>query len=133
VAHRPREWTPRGPSRFVGITGPREAAEDGPAACRIILSPFDLKTRELHSSIRRLLVVTREQHNEVARVLNGLAHLLDKVRGNRDVVVLDEGPVALLRKDVGYLARNGCHRAPTAQEEVVSLNGTAWHRGDLRA
>src|ERR1700745_2361556 len=91
------------------------------------LGSIRLEARELHSSVRRLLVVAREQHNEVSRVLNGLVHLLDEVRSNRNIVVLDEDPVALLSEDVGDLARNGSHRAATAQEEVVSLTRTAWH------
>src|SRR5262249_42729522 len=92
-----------------------------------------LEARELHSSVGRLLVVAREQHNEVSRVLNGLVHLLDEVRSNRNIVVLDEDPVALLSEDVGYLLRNSCYRAPTAQEEVVSLTGSACHGSDPRA
>src|SRR5262245_1447297 len=81
-------------------------------------------------SVRRLLVVVREQHNEVSRVLNGLVQLLDKVRSNRNVVILRANPIAVLLENVGDLARNSGHRAPTAQEKVVSLTGTAWHRGD---
>jgi len=50
-------------------------------------------------------------------------HLLDEVRSNRNIVVLNADPVALLRKNVGYLARNSCYRAATAQEEVVLLTG----------
>src|SRR5262249_1705164 len=84
-----------------------------------------LEARELHSSVRRLLVVAREQHNEVSRVLNGLMHLLDEIRSNRNVVVLDEDLVALLGEDVGDLLRNGGHRAPTAHEEVLSLAATS--------
>ena len=86
-----------------------------------------LETRELYPSVRRLLVVAREQHDEVSRVLDGLVHLLDEVRGKGDVVVLDEDLVALLGEDVGDLARDGGHRAPTAQEEVVSLCWTGRH------
>src|SRR5262249_13412625 len=48
----------------------------------------------------------------------------------RNVVVLNENLVTLLSENVGDFARNGCHRAATAQEEVVSLTGTAWHGGD---
>src|SRR6476646_6515014 len=91
------------------------------------LGSIRFKARELHSSVRRLLVVVREQHNEVSRVLNDLVHLLDEVRSNRNVVVLNENLVALLRKNVGDVARDGGHRAPTAQEEVVLLTATAWH------
>src|SRR5262249_5108898 len=91
------------------------------------LGSIRLEARELHSSVWRLLVVAREEHNEVSRVLNRLVHLLDKVRSNRNVVVLDENLVALLGKNPGDLLRNSCHRATTAQEEVVSLTGTAWH------
>ena len=56
-----------------------------------------------------------------------------KLAPRRNVVVLDEDLVALLRENVGDLARNGGHRAPTAQEEVVTFTGTAWHRGVPRA
>jgi hypothetical protein len=51
-------------------------------------------------------------------ILNGLVHLLDKVRSNRDVVVLRADLVTLLCENVGDLARNGRFRAPTAQKEV---------------
>ena len=95
--------------------------------------PIRFKARELHSGVRRLLVVAREQHNEVARVLNGLVHLLDEVCSNRNIVVLNEDRIALLSENVGGILRNSSHRPMTAQEEVVSLTGTAWHRGDLRA
>ncbi len=64
---------------------------------------------------------------------NGLVHLLDKVRSNRNVVILRANLIAFLLENVGDLARNSSHRAPTAQEEVVSLTGTAWHRGDPRS
>src|SRR5262249_4320264 len=70
---------------------------------------------------------------EVSCVLNGLVHLLDEVRSNRNVVVLDEDPVALLGENVGDLLRDSGHRATTAQEEVVLLTGTAWHCRDPRA
>jgi hypothetical protein len=73
------------------------------------LGSVRLEARELHSSVRRLLVVACEQHNEVARVLNGLVHLLDKVRSNRDVVVLNENAVTLLLENVGDLLRNSGH------------------------
>jgi hypothetical protein len=86
-----------------------------------------LETRELHPSVRRLLVVAREQHDEVSRVLDGLVHLLDEVRGKGDVVVLDEDPVALLGEYVRDLARDRGHRAPAAQEEVISLTRTGCH------
>jgi hypothetical protein len=36
-------------------------------------------------------------------------------------------------ENIGDFARNGCHRAPTAQEEVVPLTGTAWHGSDPHA
>src|SRR5262249_33385698 len=42
-------------------------------------------------------------------------------------VVLNENFVALLGEDVGDLARNSGHRAPPAQEEIVTLTRTAWH------
>src|SRR5215472_18495630 len=103
------------------------ATQDDHATLFRALGSIRLEARELHSSVRRLLVIAREQHNEVSRVLNGLVHLLDKVRSNRDVVVLRADLVALLLENVGNLARNSGHRAPTAQEEVVSLAGTAWH------
>src|SRR5262245_20608552 len=64
------------------------------------LGSICLKASELHSSVRRLLVVAREQHNEVSRVLNGLVHLLDEVRSNRNIVVLNEDPVPLLSENV---------------------------------
>src|SRR5262245_59363008 len=82
-------------------------------------------------SVRRLLVVVREQHNEVSRVLNGLVHLLDKVRSNRNIVILRANPIAVLLENVGDLLSNSGHRAPTAQEEVVTLTGTAWHGATL--
>src|SRR5215813_12761093 len=107
------------------------ATQDDHATLFRALGGIRLEARELHSSVRRLLVVAREQHNEVARVLNGLVHFFDKVRSNRDVVVLDEDPVALLSENVGDLLRNSGHRAATAQEEVVSLTGTAWHGATL--
>src|SRR5262249_8275683 len=109
------------------------ATQDDHATLFRALGGIRLETRELHSSVTRLLVVAREQHNEVSRVLNGLVHLLDKVRSNRNVVILDEDPVALLSENVGDLLRNRGHRAATAQEEVVSLTGTAWHGSDPRA
>jgi len=96
------------------------------------LGSIRLKARELHSSVRRLLVLPCEQHNEVSSVLNGLVHLLNEVRSNRNVVVLNENPVALLGENVGHLLRNSGHQTSTAQEEVVSLTGTAWHRGGPR-
>src|SRR5262249_47226615 len=86
-----------------------------------------LETRELHSSVRRLLIVAREQHNEVSRVLNSLVHLLDKVCSNRNIVILRANPIAIFLENVGDLLSNGGHRAATAQEEIVSLTGTAWH------
>src|SRR5262249_313815 len=85
------------------------------------------ETRELHSSVRRLLIVAREQHNEVSRVLNSLVHLLDKVCSNRNIVILRANPIAIFLENVGDLLSNGGHRAATAQEEIVSLTGTAWH------
>src|SRR5262249_14218203 len=106
------------------------ATQDDHASFRA-LGSIRLKTRKLHSRVRRLLVVAGEEHNEVARVLNGLVHLLDEVRSNRNIVVLNEDPVALLSENVGDLLRNGGHRAPAAQEEVVSLTGTAWHGATL--
>jgi hypothetical protein len=109
------------------------ATQDDHASMFRALGSIRLKARELHSSVRRLLVVPCEQHNEVSSVLNGLVHLLDEVRSNRNVVVLNENPVALLGENVGHLLRNSGHRASTAQEEVVSLTGTAWHRGDPHA
>src|SRR5262249_22635455 len=109
------------------------ATQDDHATLFRALGGLGLETRELHSSVTRLLVVAREQHNEVSRVLNGLVHLLDKVRSNLNVVILDEDPVALLSENVGDLLRNRGHRAATAQEEVVSLTGTAWHGSDPRA
>jgi hypothetical protein len=62
---------------------------------------------KLVNSIRRTATahVAREQHDEVSRVLDGVVHLLDEVRGKGDVVVLDEDPVALLGENVGDLAR----------------------------
>src|SRR5262249_20360869 len=107
------------------------ATQDDHASMFRALDSICFKARELHSSVRRLLVVAREQHNEVARVLNGLVHFFDKVRSNRDVVVVDEAPVALLSETVGALRRNSGHGAATAQEEVVSLTGTAWHGATL--
>src|SRR5262245_56488715 len=107
--------------------------QDDHASMFRALGSIRLEARELHSSERRLLVVAREQHNEVSRVLNGLVHLLDKVRGNRNVIVLNEDFVALLSEDVSDLLRNSGHRATAAQEEVVSLTGTAWHGSDPRA
>jgi len=71
-------------------------------------------------SVRRLLVVVREQHNEVSRVLNGLVQLLDKVRSNRNVVILRANPIAVLLENVGDLARNSGHRAPTAQRSRIA-------------
>src|SRR5262249_30420884 len=56
---------------------------------------------------------------------------LDKVRSNRNVVILRANPIAVLLEKVGDLARNSSHRAPTAQKEVVSLTGTAWHGATL--
>src|SRR6266511_498009 len=92
------------------------ATQDDHASMFHALGSIRLKATELHSSVRGLLVVAREQHNEVSRVLNGLVHLLDKVRSNRNIVVLDEDRVAFLSEDVGDLLRNGGHRATTAQE-----------------
>src|SRR5262245_33360868 len=108
------------------------ATQDDHASMFRALGSIRLKASELHSSVRRLLIVACEQHNEVARVLNGLVHLLDKVRSKGNVVVLNEDLVALLRKNVGYLLRNSGHRAATAQEEIVTLSGTAWHGSDPR-
>jgi hypothetical protein len=59
-------------------------------------------------------------------------HLLDEAVSETNVIVLNEYPVALLRENVGDLLGNGVHRAPTAQEEVISLTGTAWHGGNPR-
>ena len=53
-------------------------------------------------------------------------HLLDEVRSNRNIVVLNEDRIVLLREKIGDLLRNS-NRAATAQEEVVSLTGSAWH------
>src|SRR5262245_32464257 len=103
------------------------ATQDDHASMFRALGSIRLKARELHSTVRRVLVVAREQHNEVSRVLNGPVHLLDEVRSNRNIVVLNEDPVALLGKNVGDFLRNSGHGAATAQEEVVSLTGTAWH------
>jgi hypothetical protein len=58
-------------------------------------------------------------------------HILDKARAEFKVVILDADRVALLQENVSDLARNGGHRAPTAQKEVVTFTGTAWHRSDL--
>jgi hypothetical protein len=107
------------------------ATQDDHATLFRALGGIRLEARELHSSVRRLLVVAREQHDEVARVLNGLVHLLDKVRSNRNVIVLCANPIALLLENLGDLLSNGGHRAATAQEEVVSLTGTAWHGATL--
>jgi hypothetical protein len=46
---------------------------------------------------------------------------------------MNKYPVASLSEKVADFTGNGGNRATTAQEEVVSLTGTAWHRGDLRA
>src|SRR5262245_17919909 len=45
---------------------------------------------------------------------------------------LNEDPIALLSENVGDLLRNSGHRAPTAQEEIISLTATAWHGSDRR-
>ena len=57
-------------------------------------------------------------------------HLFDEAVSETNVIVLNENPVAFLSENVGDLARNGCYRAATAQEEIVSLTGTAWHGTD---
>src|SRR6516165_8078333 len=88
------------------------ATQDDHATLFRALGSIRLETCELHSSVRRLLVVTREQHNEVARVLNGLVHLLDEVRRNRNIVVLRENPIAIVLENVGDLLRDGGHRTP---------------------
>src|SRR5262249_56370136 len=53
------------------------ATQDDHASMFRALGSIRLKASELHSSVRGLLVVAREQHNEVSCVLNGLVHLLD--------------------------------------------------------
>src|SRR5262249_33997734 len=88
-----------------------------------------LETRELHSSVRRLLIVAREQHNEVSRVLNGLVHLLDKVCSNRKIVILSANLIAVLLENVGDFLSNGGHRTPTAQEKIVFVTAAARHCG----
>src|SRR5262245_65512849 len=95
------------------------------------LGSIRFKARELHSSVRRLLVVAREQHNEVSRVLNRLVHLLDEVRSNRNIVVLNEDPVTLLGEYVGKLLRNGSNRDPTAHDEVVWISGRVAYGSDF--
>jgi hypothetical protein len=69
-------------------------AQDDHASLFRALGGICLETGELHPSVQRLLVIAREQHHEVPRVLDGLVHLLDEVRGKGDVVVLDEDLVA---------------------------------------
>src|SRR5262249_9505175 len=95
------------------------ASQDDHASLFRALGSRRLETRELHSSVRRLLIVAREQHNEVSRVLNGLVHLLDKVRSDRNVVILGANSIAVLLENVGDLARDGGHRTPAAQEKIV--------------
>src|SRR5262245_48344049 len=107
------------------------ATQDDHAPMFRALGSIRLKARELHSRVRRLLVVAREQHNEVSRVLNGLVHLLDEVRCKGNVVVLNKDLVALLRENVGHLLRNSRHRAATAQEEVIARAGITSHRGSF--
>src|SRR5262249_18584273 len=85
------------------------ATQDDHAAMFRALGSIRLKASELHSSVRRLLIVAREQHNEVSRLLNGLVHLLDEVCSNRNIVVLNEDPIALLSENVGDLLRNSGH------------------------
>jgi hypothetical protein len=70
----------------------------------------------------------RCENNEVSRILNGFVHLLDKVRRNRNVVILGANPIAVLLENVGDPLRNSGHRNPTAQEEVVPLTRTSWHK-----
>src|SRR5262249_7878911 len=105
------------------------ATQDDHATFFRALCGVRLETRELHSSVRRLLVIAREQHNEVSRVLNGLVHLLDKVRSNRNVVILGANPIPVLLENVGDLLRNGGHRTPTAQEKIVFVTAAARHCG----
>src|SRR5215831_11132421 len=105
------------------------ATQDDHATLFRALGSIRLEARELHSSVRRLLVVAREQHNEVSRVLNGLVHLLDKVRGNRNVVILGANPIAVLLENVGDLLSNGGHRTPTAQKKIVFVTAAAQHCG----
>jgi len=58
--------------------------------------------------------------------LGGLTDALDEaVEANR--ADLRANPIAVLLENVGDLLSNSGHRAPTAQEEVVSLTRTDWH------
>jgi hypothetical protein len=104
-------------------------AQDDDVTLFSALCPLGLETRELLAGIGGLFVIVGEQDHEITRVLHGLVHRPDEARTERDVVVLDEDLVALLRENVGDLAGNGGDRAPTAQEEVVAFIVPAGHRG----
>jgi hypothetical protein len=74
-----------------------------------------------------LFVVSGEQDDEVARVLDRLVHHFDEACTNWRIVILHKDLVTLLGEHIGHLARDGGNRAATAQEEIVALVTAGGH------
>jgi hypothetical protein len=55
-------------------------------------------------------------------------HSLNEARSERDIVVLDEDPVALLDQHIRDLARHVGHRTASAQEKVEPFACRVRHR-----
>ena len=83
---------------------------------------LSLEAGELLPSVREPEIVFCKEDDQAARPSDCLVHFFDKARAKPKVVILDADLVTLLQENVSDLARNGGHRAPTAQEEVVPLN-----------
>ena len=103
------------------------AAQDNDVPLLLTLRPLGLEAGELLARVWRLLVVAGEQDDQVTRVLHGLVHHFHEAFTGWGVIVLYQDLVALFGEHIGHLARDGCYRAATAQEEIVALLRAGGH------
>ena len=94
------------------------APQDDDTPLLAALQPLGLEAGKLFAGVGRGFIVTGEQHDEIARVLDRLVHRLNEIGGQRNVVILNDDRVALASQRVGDLAREGGDRAASAQKKV---------------
>src|SRR6202011_3821337 len=103
------------------------AAQNDNVSLLRTLMALCFKARKLLPRVGRLLVIAREQDDQIARVLHRLVHRLHETGTQRNIVVLNENLVALVREHIGNLARHGSYRTATAQEKVITVSVITRH------
>ena len=101
------------------------AAQDDDVTVPLVAQPLGLKTGELLAGVGRGFVVTAEQDDQAAGVLDRPVHRLDEARAERNVVILDDDLVVRCGQNVRDLSCATAATEPRRLRKKSNLSPTA--------